>query len=257
VTQTVDAATTGGLNIGSGKSGGSRSDWYAGRIDEVRTYQRVLSNNEIAALYADSAHAVAPEVTHVPSVTTGLTGALQGAQQGQTASAAVAFQGTGNAYNPTQYTNPTTFTLECWYKVAAGATTGGPLIGFATGQTGWATGYDRLLYLTAAQRIAFGVNPGTPTVITSPAAVSTGAWHHVVASLGAGGMRLYVDGVLVASNGTTTAQNLTGYWRWGGFPIGGWASDPGPNLVGLMDEVAVYPTQLSDQDVAWHYHANH
>ncbi len=37
-----------------------------------------------------------------------------------------------------------------------------------------------------------------------------------MATQGADGMKLYVDGLLVGTNATTSAQSYTGYWRIGG-----------------------------------------
>ena len=88
--------------------------------------------------------------------------------------------------------------------------------------------------------------------ITSPTAYNNGQWHQVVATQGADGMKLYVDGQLVASNAVTGAQNYTGYWRVGGDRS--WNSTSN-YFNGTIDEVAVYPTVLSAQRVAQHYKA--
>ena len=92
----------------------------------------------------------------------------------------------------------------------------------------------------------------------------TRQWHHVVATLGPGGMTLSVDGVLIGSNTNTRAQPYSGYWRIGGDNLKGWAdpadyASPAPPsyyLNGLIDEVAVYPIALTQNQVASHYAAN-
>jgi hypothetical protein len=117
-----------------------------------------------------------------------------------------------------------------------------------------------VIYLQNDGQLTFGVAPGSvKTTLESPLAYDDGAWHHVAASLGAAGMKLYVDGVLVGNTtGTTTALTATGYWRWGGVALSGWANRPATDyLIGTVDEVAVYPSQLTDNKIARHFTANH
>ena len=68
-------------------------------------------------------------------------------------------------------------------------------------------------------------------------------------------MRLYVDGVLVGSDTTTTAgEAYLGYWRVGGDDLGGWPSTPTTrNFTGGVDEVAVYPTALAQSTIQSQY----
>jgi hypothetical protein len=115
------------------------------------------------------------------------------------------------------------------------------------------------VYLNNARQVAFRVDPGTPRTLTSPVGYVDGQWHHLAASVGAAGMKLSLDGVLVASDAAvTSAANLTGYWRWGGSPLVGLADRPtGDRFVGSLDELAIYGTQLTDAQVAEHFHANH
>ena len=66
-------------------------------------------------------------------------------------------------------------------------------------------------------QLIFGVWTGFTNTITTPNAVNDGQWHHVVATQSStDGMKLYVDGALVGTNGQTDAQDYTGYWRVGG-----------------------------------------
>ncbi len=47
----VDGVSTGPLSVGRAKYAGQKGDFWDGAVDEVRAYDRVLSNSEIAALY--------------------------------------------------------------------------------------------------------------------------------------------------------------------------------------------------------------
>jgi len=90
----------------------------------------------------------------------------------------------------------------------------------------------------------------------------------MVATLGAAGMALYLDGRLIGTNATTAAAAYTGYWRVGGDTLTGWNLDAWhsnsqgttqPNsyyFKGTIDEVAVYPAALSAATAAAHYAAN-
>ena len=80
-------------------------------------------------------------------------------------------------------------------------------------------------------------------------------------------MTLYIDGHLVGTNATTSAQDYNGYWRIGGDNLNGWNLDPwGSNSQGTTEphsyyfngtiaDVAVYPAALSAAQVSAHYAA--
>jgi hypothetical protein len=75
-------------------------------------------------------------------------------------------------------------------------------------------------------------------------------WHHV-AAIGSGtGLRIYVDGQLAASSGSTTSSYGTSTY---GFNIGGggvWDTT-GNWLTGKIDDVRVYSRALSGAEIAW------
>ncbi len=154
-----------------------------------------------------------------------------------------------------QVSNPTAFTLEIWFKSTS--STGGRLMGLGDAQTGASTNRDRQLYLNNAGQIIFGTNPGTFKTVTTASSYNDGSWHHVVGSLGAGGLLLYVDGVRRGTDtGTTTAGNYNGYWRMGYDDLTGWPGAPTSNyLAGTIDESRVYTRQLSDSEITNDYTA--
>lgn len=239
---------TGPLVVGRGKWGGP-VDQFNGVVDEVRVYGRVLSGAEITSLYNST-------FTEV-GMTAKIIGALQGPQQNLEDSSGIAFAGLANAYRGGTTVNPTTFTLECWFRVGPGQF--GPLIGLAsTTNTYTGTTTDKVLYIDSGGRLSFAVKPTTPVTLRTTARFDDSTWHYVAASVGAGGTRLYVDGEPALSDPSTASMSLAGYWRWGGIQMTGLPNAPANDrLVGTLDEVAIYPTQLSDQQVAWNYYANH
>jgi hypothetical protein len=256
----TDASAVGSTVIGRARYGGSAAEFWSGRIDEVRTYKRIIDPSEIDDLMGNTEPNTTPGRLHLPSLGVGRVGALDGTQQGMQTSTAVAFSGSSHVYVNTAFAGPNTFSLECWFRASGNA--GGNIMGFSSSKT-LMTGdtSDRLVFIDSGGKLTFGVAPGgTKTTIRSTATYNDAAWHHVVASLGAGGMLLYVDGALVASDtSVTTAQTIaTGYFRWGGTNLTGWANEPTSDyFIGSIDEVAEYATQLTANQVARHYAADH
>ncbi|MGY1771717.1 PKD domain-containing protein [Blastococcus sp. SYSU D00813] len=142
-----------------------------------------------------------------------------------------------------------TFTMETWFSTRS--TAGGKLLGFGDARTGLSTNYDRMLWIDTAGKVHFAVWPGVKVELVSPTAYNNGQWHHAVASVGPTGTRLYLDGRLVATRtDVVSAQDYSGYWRVGGDKT--WSAGV-TYLNGLIDEVAIYPTVLTADQVARHY----
>ena len=98
--------------------------------------------------------------------------------------------------------------------------------------------------------MSFGVYNSGEYVVTSPTALNDGKWHHVVGTLSANGLTLYVDGRRVGTNGgTTQGQHYQGYWRLGG--DSSWNGNT--YFQGDIDEAAIYPNALSLSQVRQHY----
>ena len=169
---------------------------------------------------------------------------------------AVLMSGTsGIAYSNQSQAAPTTYSMEAWVKTSS--FNGGKILGYEDTQTGWGVNYDRQIYMTNNGRIAYGIKSGgVNQVITSTGLYNNNAWHHIVATQGADGMALYVDGVLIGTNATVTPDAYNGYWRLGGGNLTGWLNAPASSaLIGTFDEVAVYPTALSAAQVSAHFTA--
>ncbi len=202
--------------------------------------------------------ATSPDQASARSLTllSAVTGGVGGALNGSTDTAA-AFAGSlsGRAATSVAEPGPQTFSLELWFSTTSAS--GGKLFGFGNSSTGTSSSYDRHLYLDNAGHLTFGVYNGAARTVTTERTYNDGAWHHVVATLSATGMVLYVDGVQsVGSAQATSAQAFDGYWRLGGDALGSWPnSGSSDNFAGTLDEVAVYPTALSAARVLAHYTA--
>ncbi|MEP7019190.1 MAG: LamG domain-containing protein [Pseudonocardiales bacterium] len=167
--------------------------------------------------------------------------------------AQASFQGNNRQQGPTSYST------ELWFKTTTGA--GGLLIGFGDSSrtnngTGRSGNYDRNVYMTNAGRLIMGTYVNGFRTITSLASYNNGQWHHVVATLGGAGMALYVDGALVGANANTAAQSYAGYWHVGSDNLNSWPSRPtSQGFAGTIDDVSIYPIQLSAAQVKNHFTA--
>ncbi|MEU9759259.1 LamG domain-containing protein [Streptomyces sp. NPDC047987] len=169
-------------------------------------------------------------------------------------STAIGFNGSNQyAYSNKRHPHPARFSVETWIRTTTAK--GGRIIGFGNVTMQNSTQFDKHVYMRDDGRLVFGVYNGGARTITTPAAYNNGAWHHVVATQGTGGMALYVDGKLRASNSSYTVnQNYSGYWRVGGDNLNNWPGRPTSNFfAGQVDETAVYPTALSASTVSAHY----
>jgi hypothetical protein len=242
----------GALQVGRLWWSGGWADHFPGVVDDVRAYPRALSAPEITNVH---------QLRGVGNSTLGVSGALQGPQQGDTARTAGAFGGR-NGYNTTQFTNPAGFTLECWFRAGGvtGSLRGWTMLSFGTIPAGNNSGagqvMDRKLYLSTSGNVGFAPVTTATGIATSGTNYLDGAWHHVAATLDpSAGAALYVDGRLAASGAYVAPGNYSGYWRWGGDT---WNADVlADYFLGSLDEVAVYGSALSAQQIARHYYANH
>jgi signal peptidase I len=157
---------------------------------------------------------------------------------------------------------PTQLTEIVWFKTTT--TMGGKLFGFETPRTGVAVAgsggtYDRHLYMDGDGKVWFGVYNGGYFTIPSPTALNDGTWHMAAATMGTGGMTLYVDGTAVGTSPNSSAESTTGWFRAGCGNLAGWggswggANSPTTNsaktqdrpFAGSLDEISVWQTVLT------------
>ena len=274
----------GGDNLGSWPNAGT-SQYLAGTIDDVAIYPTALTLAQVRDHYTKSGRTVAipprptdaygqtvydenPDLYWRLNETTGPTaqdasvnlsngtfagGVTYGAASTVTdaPARAVTFNGsTGTIGSDAQFSNPTVYSEELWFKTATSA--GGKLIGFGDTKSGLSSNYDRHLYMDTTGKLNFGTYNGAANVITSPTAYNDNKWHHAVVTQSSAGMRLYVDGAQAASGSVTDAQAYSGFWRVGGDRS--WAASN--YFAGSIDEVAVYSFALSQAQVRAHYIAS-
>jgi signal peptidase I len=162
----------------------------------------------------------------------------------------------------TAQTNPTTYSLEMWFRTTT--TTGGKLIGFENSRNQSSTTADRTVLMRTDGKLAVMTGTGSgASILLSASALNNGAWHHVVVTVAPYVTGLYETTTLYVDGTQTAASSLmpwpssySGYWRVGYGKVPSATSFPSTgNLTGTVDDVAVYTTQLSATRVAAHYAA--
>ncbi len=271
--------------------GDNQADWpsagnanFTGSMDELSIYPYALTQQQVNAHYVASGRTsqvparpadgygqdvfdAEPDLYWRLSETSGTTandsgpmrnhGTYQGTHTKNVAGALVGVSNTAVTFNGSSgyvastnaVTDPRVFSAEAWFRTTS--STGGKIIGFGDQRTSLSSNYDRHVFLLNDGRLVFGAYNGQEVRITSPSSYRNGQWHHVVATMSAQGMKLYVDGALVGTDPNTLAQSYTGYWRVGGDRV--WSGASSNFLAGTIDEAAVYSRALSPAEVARHY----
>ncbi len=165
-------------------------------------------------------------------------------------------------FNATLNPNPP-FSVEFWVKGAAqGDSTGNcPLSSFAgsfffpNNRSGW------LFYLNNNGRMEFrigGENLYSGLADSANGVVTASAWTHVAGTYNGAVQRLYINGAKVAEV-TLTSAEISNFQpnKWSQLCIGRTGFEFGGNrfFTGLVDEVAVYASLLSDSTVKAHFDA--
>lgn len=169
---------------------------------------------------------------------------------------------------------PQVFTIIAWFRAPSSYANGGKLVGFERPRTGVSAptsgAYDRHLYMDGQGRVWFGVYNNAHVALSSGIGLNNNQWHMAVGTQDGSGMRLYIDGVQVGSNGNTVAETQTGWWRAGCGNLSGWGdqwggnNDPGADSAtaqnrpfqASLDDITVFSgTALTAQQVAFLYWA--
>ncbi len=147
------------------------------------------------------------------------------------------------------WTNEESFSVELWINTTQPGTDTKVFIGKNIFTPQWWVGYDN-----TNQVIFFLIDSnGTVRQIKGLTVVNDGSWHHLVAVRDAGNsqLRLYVDGVPDAD---PVAASFSGdFISTAPLNLGYLVNNYHYN--GLMDEVAIYGSALTDAEVKAHYNA--
>jgi trimeric autotransporter adhesin len=144
--------------------------------------------------------------------------------------------------------SPAVYSEALWFNTTT--TRGGALATYGNGATGQNTAQDRQVWVTPSGQIEFGVWTGQTVTVRSAGSYNDGKWHFMVATQGADGMHLYIDGQAVGSNPNTQAQSYGGYWQLGIGVNGGWPDSTTNPYAGSLSDAAFYSgTELTPAQV--------
>ncbi|ABQ27183.1 Ig-like domain-containing protein [Geotalea uraniireducens] len=143
----------------------------------------------------------------------------------------------------------TAMTLEAWIKPNNVSTYQQIIDKFGTyGDSTYRIG------LVPSGQISFDISGNGGAIdytVSTNAPITQGKWHHVAATFDAGAVKLYVNGVEVASK----VSSIT-VLKAGTSPLNlGFEPTTGRYFNGLMDEVAIYKRALSPEEIRSHYNA--
>lgn len=245
------AARSAPANFHLGSIGGT-AGFLNGSIDEVRLYNKVLGQDEIARL-ADSGNAMVASYSFDGDARDATLFGNHGDGFGVTYTpgkvGSQALQLSGNnsfAKLPASVTKD--FSVAYWVKTTSVGATGQWWAGKSMVDADVPGIANDWGIAVVGNRAAFGIgNTGNGTTIESTSNINDGLWHHIVATRvnATGAMKLYVDGALQASGtGSTALRDAPGGIRVGSTLYGG------TFLTGSIDELKIYDYTLSSAEVA-------
>ncbi|MBB2968885.1 LamG-like jellyroll fold domain-containing protein [Leifsonia aquatica] len=259
-----------GLSAAATATASSTGSAYASTViaDQPRLFYR-YDDTASAQWVVDSAGQTVVGLNGLAQngVTRTATGAISGDPSGSATFSDTQASGLPQyIWNDVIANGPTVYSVETWFRTTS--TTGGALVNYGSsngrprtddGTDRLSTTVDRVVYMeNGTGFLRFGVRAGAgTTTLRSTAALNNGQWHHVVATQGPGGMRLYVDGALQSQNSTTGNATYYGTWHVGGDSLSGYPSTGNAQtnryFDGQLDETAVYYRALSAQQALNHY----
>jgi hypothetical protein len=145
------------------------------------------------------------------------------------------------------------FSIEFWANPTASDNDDAPVSNrvSASPRSGWvffqrdaATGWNFRMYDGNGSNLGWDLTGGTATL---------NAWSHVVATWNGSSAQLYVNGVLADSSNASGASGTYNPSTAANLIVA--SSDSGSPYTGSVDEVAFYPTALSEAQIANHFNS--
>jgi len=147
-------------------------------------------------------------------------------------------------------------TLSLWFKITENRANAG-LIHKGTNQNQSEEAYA-LHFDNNARLVLTVVNSSGQTVnLTTSSSMSIGSWKHATATWGANGMHIYLNGVQIAANSTIiSARNTYGALNIGSQFTKLYGYSANDYFHGAIDEVKIFPKELTFSEVQDLYHGN-
>lgn len=261
----VDSTT---LNLGNattpswqfsigGQGGGTDDNYYNGQIDDIRIYNRALSDTEIQELYYIQNGLVAEWLMEETPSTAKVIDSSGNNNQGTPTGTSVvngkcglarSFNGSGSDYitiNDSALLSPTSsITVEAWVKPDFDDATGS---GRAILTKGADTSIfpDYVLAVNSSKQIYFSLKDSSKDIVISPDTIQKGQWYHIVGTYDGYVLNLYVNGGGPITKLSSTKINDSNRPLY----IGRWR-DGAAYWQGIIDEVRIYNRALTPDEIA-------
>ena len=277
------------INVGQRYEGGSFVNGYNGAVGDLIVYDRALTPVEqhqvgahleqkygfdtpyvsssygqmviadgarhyfqlrdAAGTTAINAISTSPHGTYVGSPTLGVNGVNVGSYYD--GPGAVRLDGLDDQMTLNDGVHPTAYTLEAWVKVDPGATTSRSILVRTAGDPN--TTWSHQLRINAAgqfEHYIYDQGAAATKGVSGSTIVQPDTWYHVLGAAANGGvMQLFVNGIEEG-----TALSVVGLWTGGSQWIMGSSSGGGMQFFdGIIDELAIYDSVLSPEQVYGHY----
>jgi hypothetical protein len=146
--------------------------------------------------------------------------------------------------------NPQTFSICTWFKTSSAS--GLKMVGFENSLGTSSVTYDRQMYIGTDGKLYFGIFDTATRVVNSTSRVDDDVWHLGCGVFSNNQIKLYVDGVIVATQSTNPAFNLNGYWKVGGYS-NAWTNGVSGYFNDNISSVLIYDKELSDTEIFNNY----
>lgn len=147
-------------------------------------------------------------------------------------------------------TNPQTFTIYTWFKTSTAS--GLKLVGLENNLGTSSVTYDRQMYIGTDGKLYFGIFDTSIKVVSSTSRVDDNIWHLGVGVFSNNIIKLYLDGLIVASQSTSVAFNYNGYWKVGGYS-NAWTNGVSGYFNDNISTVLIYDKELSSDEISNNY----
>lgn len=152
------------------------------------------------------------------------------------------------------FTNPAQITVFAIFKTSSAS--GRKIVGFQNPLTGTTNvSYDRHLYVDTSGFLRFGIYDGAIKMAISPNSVTNNQWRLAVGTYGGEGttMRLYIDGISVATATASQAESYTGGWRVGAWSLQSWTGGGSGYFPGDIAVAGAYHRALTQEEITQIY----
>ena len=257
-TNTNIASGTDKLFFGTFGSTSAQGQYFNGKLDQVRIFDKALSSSEVTTLYGETHASTTISTTDIFSDGSGValyqldgnandTGLANGARKAiDTTDKAASFNGSSSVIDFSQPLLINTFSVSFWINTTSTASQ--RILGNPYGGAGDYGLNIRIEATTGHLEVEWSADGTNAIILDTATSVNDGNWHHIVATWDEGGQKIYIDNNEEASSTNASDQ----YATTDTFKIGAnWNNTEHYN--GKLDDVRIYSDVLTSTEVGYIY----